>query len=326
MLTDGILFFIYTKLNLTMSWIQQYFIDPILQNGWFNPLNTIIFAVILIACALLVYYRVLRPLKVNIDGRFFLAILPFIFWAGATRVLRDLVYSLARARALEAGTLQAFLGDIPYQLSSIQSAGADYLSGFFHNPGFAGFFSWIVTLFPTPGSYFITFFLALGVLLVSLLVQRYLKFPYWKFMSIMGLFLCIVSLWLLPLVNFYPLWLILGTTLALTGVFFVPVRLFPRTWTWPNNLVLSCHLLDASATYFSLTVFGYLEQHFLPRMLVSIDPVFMFILKIGVVIPALILIDRYAENREFRNFLKILVIILGLAPGIRDTIRLIAMV
>lgn len=309
-----------------MNWFNDYFISPILQNGWFNPVNTLLFAGVLVICALLVYYKLLRPLKVRIDGRFFLGILPFIFWAGATRVLRDLAYRIAETRAAEAGMLQAFRADIPYQLSQIHLAASDYLSGFFHNPGFADFFSWIVALFPTPGSYFITFSFALGTLLVSLLVQRYLKFPYWKFMLIIGLLACIGSVWLLPLTQFYPLALILGATLLLTGAFFIPVKLFPRGWTWHNNLILSSHFLDASATYFALAFFGYSEQHFLPRFITSIDPILMFLLKIAIVVPALILIDRYAENDEFRNFLKILVVILGLAPGIRDTVRLIAWV
>ncbi|MCX6815197.1 MAG: DUF63 family protein [Candidatus Aenigmarchaeota archaeon] len=32
--------------------------------------------------------------------------------------------------------------------------------------------------------------------------------------------------------------------------------------------------------------------------------------------------DKYAEEGDFRNFLKIVILILGLAPGLRDAIRL----
>jgi uncharacterized membrane protein len=38
------------------------------------------------------------------------------------------------------------------------------------------------------------------------------------------------------------------------------------------------------------------------------------------------IIDRYGEKGSFNNFLKVVVLILGLAPGLRDTIRLMAMV
>ena len=45
-----------------------------------------------------------------------------------------------------------------------------------------------------------------------------------------------------------------------------------------------------------------------------------------VVLPVLWAIDRYGEPGSFNNFLKIVVLILGLAPGIRDVVRLMAMV
>jgi uncharacterized membrane protein len=44
------------------------------------------------------------------------------------------------------------------------------------------------------------------------------------------------------------------------------------------------------------------------------------------VIPVLILLNRYTkgEDETFRNLLKIVILILGLAPGLRDAIRLMA--
>ena len=48
----------------------------------------------------------------------------------------------------------------------------------------------------------------------------------------------------------------------------------------------------------------------------------MFPLKIIVVWPVLLLIDKYVEDEEFRTWLKIAVLILGLALGTRDTLKL----
>ena len=91
-----------------------------------------------------------------------------------------------------------------------------------------------------------------------------------------------------------------------------------------NQLILGAHFLDASATFISLSLFGYFEQHVVPRFFIGFfGPVSMFFLKIIVVIPVLYIIDRHTEDRNFRNFLKIVVLILGLAPGLRDTIRLL---
>jgi uncharacterized membrane protein len=37
-------------------------------------------------------------------------------------------------------------------------------------------------------------------------------------------------------------------------------------------------------------------------------------------------VDRYGEKGEFNNFLKIVILILGLAPALRNLLRLLAMV
>ena len=72
-------------------------------------------------------------------------------------------------------------------------------------------------------------------------------------------------------------------------------------------------------------VFGYVEQHVLPRALFPILGFeTMFLLKVAVVLPVIWLIDRYTDDMDFRNFLKIVVFILGFAPGLRDLLRLIA--
>src|SRR3989338_4884433 len=116
-----------------MGFLEDYFLDPILSNGWFNPVNTLVYAIGLIVGVWLVY-RLLARMRLPIDRRFGYAVLPFIFWGSSTRVLHD---------AAVAGALA---------------------------PGVQGFYA--QGFFPTPGSYFITFGLALLVLLASLLVQR----------------------------------------------------------------------------------------------------------------------------------------------------------
>ena len=273
-----------------MDPIQQYFIGPILSNGWFNPVNTAVYSVLLIIGVWLVY-RLLMKMKISIDMKFALALLPFIFWGSSTRVLHDAAVADALPPALNA---------------------------FYAAP-----------FFPTPGSYFITFGLALGVLLISLLVQKFVRFPYWKAMFSIGAVLCIINIILTPFVTFLPLALIVGITLLWTALFYPPTRLYPQHFSLPNLGILSAHFLDASATFIALSMFGYLEQHVVPRMLIfDFGPISMFVLKIAVVVPVLILIDRYTKDtdKNFINFLKIVILILGLAPGLRDLLRLMVMV
>lgn len=282
------------------QYLQDYFISPILANGWFNPVNTAVYSVILIVAVFLVY-RMLGRMKVEIDNRFFLAVIPFIFWASTTRVLHD----------------AAFVGKL-----------SPALNAFYSSP-----------IFPTPGSYIITFSLALVTLLVSLLVQRLSGLEYWKTMFTVGIALTLVNVALLPVATLFPLELILKVTFLWTGVFFSWRLILPRIPWCPvsdyyhklfskeNLAILSGHFLDATATVVALTLFGYFEQHVVPRMLFPFfGPYAMFLLKVVVVLPALWAIDRYAEDPQFRKFLKIVVLILGLAPGLRDMVRLVALV
>ena len=282
------------------QFFQEHFIDPILANGWFNPFNTALYSVILIVAVFLVY-RLLNRMKVRIDNRFAIAILPFIFWASTTRVLHDAAY---------AGELSPALNQ------------------FYSSP-----------IFPTPGSYIITFILALFTLLLSLLIQRAAKVPYWKTMFTVASALTLFNLTMIPVLTLLPLCIIGGITLLWTAVFFswrpllarlphLPVSNYYHTLLSRENLaILSAHFLDATATVTALTLFGYLEQHVVPRLFFPfIGPYAMFLLKALVVLPALWAIDRYAEDPQFRKFLKLVVLILGLAPGIRDMVRLVALV
>jgi uncharacterized membrane protein len=276
------------------DFLSDYFISPILGNGWFNPLNTAVYGVGLVAGVYLVY-RLLKGMGIRIDRHFLYAVLPYIFWASTTRVLHDAAF---------AGALQE-----PYQ----------------------SFYS--LPIFPTPGSYFITFGLALASLLASLLVQKRFGFDYWKSMAAVGWTLVGINMVLIPWVTAVPLLIVGGLTALFSGAFFLSGRLTRlgkariRTdlFSRQNNVIMSAHFLDASATAVALSLYGYLEQHVVPRMFIGFmgEPSFM-LLKVAVVLPVLWVLDRHVEPGDFRNFLKIVVLILGLAPGLRDAIRLAA--
>jgi uncharacterized membrane protein len=232
-------------------------------------------------------------MDIHIDIRFLYAIIPFIIWGSSTRVLHDAAYY---------GVLTGKLGE---------------------------FYS--LPIFPTPGSYLITFLLALIILLISLTIQKYAKFPYWKVMLAIGIILDIINFALFPRINHIPMMMVLGIT-GLWTILFLLLYKFSKTskfqtlkqiFTLENSGLLSIHMLDASATYVAITFFGYLEQHPLPRFLIGLtNPAAMFLLKLVVLIPVLYIIDRYSEPGDFKNFLKIVILILGLAPGLRDMIRL----
>ncbi len=321
-----------------MDILHQYFLLPIMRNGWFNPVNSLVYGLILVAVAWLVF-KMLARLKIRIDSRLFVSLTPFIAFAGVTRTLRDYVYSVSATDA-------AFLASFTEHMRIMQQNAYDYVLGVTWNQFLAAADSHIIAWFPTPGSYVITFLLALPSLFVSLLVQRYAKVPYWKTLFILGLVFLMINGAMLPVSSATPLVYIGLVSLGWTVLFFglswlsgskyldrVDERfrdVFRTVFTNKNSAILSAHLFDATATFFAIAMFttasghGYIEQHFLSRSLMPfLGPQVMFLLKFVVVVPVLYFINRYIEDREFRNFMLLVVLILGLAPASRNLARLV---
>jgi len=70
------------------DFINEYFIIPFKTDSGYNFVNSIVYA--LIALLLLyIIFRGLQKLKVNIDRKFFYAILPFIFFGSSLRAFVD---------------------------------------------------------------------------------------------------------------------------------------------------------------------------------------------------------------------------------------------
>lgn len=91
-----------------------------------------------------------------------------------------------------------------------------------------------------------------------------------------------------------------------------------------NRTIIYAHMLDASSTYLGVDWFGYYEKHVVPTFLIDLTgtAAVMFPLKLLVLLPALALIDKTIEDRSLRNLTKLALITLGLAPAVRNTLRL----
>ncbi len=308
-----------------------------MRNGWFNPVNSIVYGIILIAGIWMVF-NLLKKVNVKIDNGLFIAFMPFIAFAGVTRTLRDFIY-------FNASSQPGFLSSFTDYMSSMQSAAYDYIFGVTGNTFMATIDSYIIAWFPTPGSYFITFSLALLSLFISLIVRRYTRTDCWKTMFVLGMAFFVTNASMLVVNSTEPLLYIVKVTLAWAGLFFglgyiaekghlkrfgkkfseTMKELFTKT----NSMVLSAHFFDATATFFAISMFStlgghsYMEQHFLSRWLMPfLGPQVMFLLKFIVVIPVLFYIDRYTEDKDMGNFLKLVVFVLGAAPATRNLIRL----
>lgn len=249
------------------EWFAEKFVEPLCK--YYTPEATIAYAIIL-AVAVYGTYLLLKKMKIKIDKRLIMGVLPFIIFGGWTRALRD------------------------------------------HNL-YQGWW-WC-----SPPIYVLVFAITLGALLAGILIERKYKLGYHKFMIIVGAALLIYDLSLTNITNLQGFGTIIGIATAWAAVFFGIYKLKPKLLSFENAGIISAHMLDASSTFTALSFFGYYEQHVLPTFLIDIfGPAVMFPLKIFVVIPVLLIIDRYSDDKFFSNYLKLAILILGLATGFRD--------
>ncbi|HLC39863.1 MAG TPA: DUF63 family protein [archaeon] len=179
-------------------------------------------------------------------------------------------------------------------------------------------------LFITPLIYFVIFSATFITLIAALFIERKRKIPYYKTMTTTGIVFAAIPFALLAAhannfsFNANALFLILA--------FFAPWPIlfhFIR-WKESNKVVASVQMFDATNTFVSLNFFGYLEQHFLPKLFIGqFGPASFIIVKAVAVIAALVLIDKYSDDRNFNNYLKLVIGILGSATSTRDFLRLV---
>lgn len=73
--------------SMEVEFFQKYFIEPIYSEGY-NVVNTIVYG-LLLGIGIIFCYRLLEKLRVKIDERLFLALLPFITLGAFLRALED---------------------------------------------------------------------------------------------------------------------------------------------------------------------------------------------------------------------------------------------
>jgi uncharacterized membrane protein len=178
-------------------------------------------------------------------------------------------------------------------------------------------------LLTTPNIYIIISMLILSLLYFSISLQKKKIAKYHKIMFSIGSTLFILSLTLLRFVNFY------GALLIFLFIFpWLLFCLFFKKWSFENRFALFFQMLDANATFVSLNFFPlYKEQHVIPNFIISLfGPYSFVIVKFITVFSILFLIDKFSKDKELNNYVKIIIGFLGAATGMRDSLRLIALV
>jgi len=248
---------------------ESYFIEPILSNSGYNPVNTLVYSIIF-ACAILsIYYMFDRKFRIKFDTDFFIAILPFIFFSSALRVLED----------------------------------AKIVSSIF---------------LISPLAYITIFSIFFLVFVIAWIIQKKFAYPYQLTLFSVGsvLFLLVFSLFTLKTPLPFILQLFLFSPAAF-GLFLLSKTI--NFFKGLNGIALSSQIFDGFVTFLATSFFGRIEQHFLPRFLILQVGAWTFPLaKVLITIFVLLAIDRYFEDENFRNFLKIIVCVLGFGQGGRD--------
>jgi len=267
------------------SFVQKYYIDPIIYDTSYNPVDTITWAIVL-GLAIIGLLKLLGRLKISMDERLLLFTLPYILAGSSLRVIED-----------------ANLVAAPWRYLLI-----------------------------TPLIFFLVFFVTAGVLIMA---RRIWGEEYHKNYAAIGFLWTGCNLAVLSTVGLVNSWVIpavflLGTAFA-GGVILCGRHLSARCLPGLkfldgrySQMIIYAHMLDAGSTYIGVDWFDYYEKHVVPTFLIELagTAAIMFPLKLIILLPVLSMIDRSIEDRTLRNLTKLALITLGLAPAVRNTLRL----
>ena len=287
------------------KFIEEFFIDPIVEHSGYNIVNTFVYAVIAIVAAFLIY----KWLKPKFTQRFILYLIPFVLFGSTVRVLSD---------TIDTGVAQQYTGSLGGLIGVVINLGIYNYSIFT----------------ATPGIYIITAMITLIALILSEKLRRPKLFP------LIGLALWIPHfIILIPMFKewmfFVMIALIVVVSLAVTWPFLSHYKLLKRE----SFLAILGHALDGSASFVAIEIFNrmstectdlghcYFGQHVVERTLSNFIPfgtAMFLLLKIIFAIFAVFFIERYCKDQHEKMFFYTLIIIFGLAPGIRNTLRILA--
>ena len=269
------------------EFLYTYYIHPITYDTGYNPVNTITWALML-GLMVFVLWKILKKLGIVIDKRFIAAVSPYIFVAASLRVMED---------------ADLFSPPISYMLI-------------------------------TPLIYFLIFFCCVAILVILRVLSGPDRINEYKVVfGLIGVLWFIANMILLlrneAIVNLWVLFAVIGISgMIMLVIYVVGAKLHAKFLTESLNVsVLTAHLLDASSSYIGIDFLDYRGKHVIEGMIVQYtgSAAGMFLLKLGILIPVLYLLDICFGEREIelKNLVLLVLITIGLAPAVRNTLRMI---
>ncbi|MAG21679.1 MAG: hypothetical protein CL943_00035 [Candidatus Diapherotrites archaeon] len=267
--------------------LYDIFGKRIAEGGQFSPVEYLIYGAIMLALAFFVIFPVLDRRGIKFDLRFAMAIIPFILLGSLIHVLEDMA------------------------LIPTQSA----------NPLELGF--WFVT----PGIWILVATITIATLVIAKYLESKTKYSFHLLFAATGLIPSILIM-LFIMSNFGNWPGFLGSLAIVAGITAVAVLGFNKLTKLKllrdkfNILVTVSQLIGSVPTFIAVEFFGYGEQHPISDIILKFFPFSFVLIKLGLVLLILHYVDIEIENENLRGFIKIVVLILGLATGLRDLFRL----
>jgi len=285
---------------MVSDFIYKYYIGPITQGEAYNIVDTLTYAIILVAGVYLLYRWLttstwLTDIGFTIDQGFILATLPYVILGGVMRVIEDTGMITGPLKFLLITPLIYFVlfaFTVSMMFLSLFLVKRGMLSGF--NAFYAG-----------AGTF--ALFVACLVLVAWSTTHH----------GIDLFILCII-----------PFMALCATTIVWAFMRYI------LSWTYVADplyiTLLFGQLLDASATSFGIELHPsvqYVEQHVVGSALIDATGTafVMFPLKLVVLFPAIYIMELYRKeaNTAFWHLVLLAMIVVGFAPGIRDMDRMV---
>jgi uncharacterized membrane protein len=268
--------------------VTQLLVEYYLTPGY-NIVNTLTYGIVL---GLLVFKLIprLRPLLGRIDLRFMLMLTPFILYGATVRELVD--------------------------------QGLGVYAGHTEFPG--NYF------LVAPGIYATMFVLTFSIILAALGVRRVWGGDYRLCAGAAGSVLFLYNLTLIiPNIINLGVFTTVCVFFLISGVFLYALKRLAALdyLDFEGNFIIALvHLFDASTTFVGVDLIGHTEKHVVPTFFINVfgTAAVMYPLKLLVLLPALYMIDDEMAGDEFgRRFVKLVIIVLGAGPAVRNSILLL---
>jgi uncharacterized membrane protein len=285
---------------MVSDFIYKYYIDPITQGEAYNIVDTLTYAIILVAGVYLLYRWLststwLSDIGIRVDRAFILATIPYVILGGVVRVIED----------------------------------TGMISGY-----------WKFLLITPLIYFVLFFFTVSMMFFALFLVKRGLVASFTRVYAGAGIFMLFVCTLILIAwgtthrgIDLFILIIIPFMALAATTLVFAFMR-YVLSWTYVADplyiTLLFGQLLDASATSYGIDLHPsvrYVEQHVVGGALIDATGTafVMFPLKLVVLFPAIYVMEMYRKeaNPAFWHLILLAMIVVGFAPGVRGMVRMV---